>query len=163
MANVNPTAPALPKPRSALPAPANLREVRKAQAQARRETEDAKRRHPAGTAAKKAPAKKAEKPAPAKGEKAEGRKAPRVSGQAKLRWHPVGEATDARTGQIVATVGDFGITRRIRIRRIRPVMGRGEQLGAVVVMVGTVGRTGFLRTGSGRSFRSVRFPRGREL
>jgi hypothetical protein len=38
-----------------------------------------------------------------------------------------------------------------------------EQLGAVIVMVGTIGRSGFLRTGNGRSFRSVGFPRGREL
>ena len=41
--------------------------------------------------------------------------------------------------------------------------GTREQLGAVIVMVGTVGRAGFLRTGNGRSFRSVGFPRGREL
>lgn len=55
------------------------------------------------------------------------------------------------------------VTRRIRIRRVRPVMERGSSLGRVIVMVGTVGRAGFLRTGNGRSFRSVGFPRGREL
>jgi hypothetical protein len=38
-----------------------------------------------------------------------------------------------------------------------------EQLGAVIVMVGTIARTGFLRTGNGRSFRTVGFLRGREL
>jgi hypothetical protein len=38
-----------------------------------------------------------------------------------------------------------------------------EQLEAVIVMVGTIARTAFLRTGNGRSFRSVGFPRGREL
>jgi hypothetical protein len=41
--------------------------------------------------------------------------------------------------------------------------GTREQLGAFIVMVGTVGRAGFLRTGNGRSFRIVGFPRGREL
>ena len=41
--------------------------------------------------------------------------------------------------------------------------GTREQLAEVIVMVGTIARTGFLRTGNGRSFRSVGFPRGREL